>query len=116
MRKLLIPLQGDFVAQRFDLAAEVVVVRFDHGQYAAPPKTVILERPSDEELCQMIVRSNVTDVVCGGIDELHYNFLTWKKVSVIDAVIGGWRAALERAVAGTLQPREILAIEQGLKL
>ncbi len=116
MHKLLIPLQGDFVAQRFDLAAEAVVALLANGRLDGPPRTIILERPSAEELCQLIVRSEIAEVVCGGIDELHYNFLTWKKVRVIDAVIGGWRAALEKAVAGTLRSGQILPAEPGLKL
>ena len=108
MRKLLIPIQGDFVAQRFDLATEIIIVRFERGEIAGEPKTIIMERPSDEELCQMVVESNITDVVCGGIEELHYNYLIWKKVNVFDAVLGNWRSALDKAVAGNLKPREII--------
>ncbi|CAG0908992.1 unnamed protein product, partial [Cyprideis torosa] len=92
----------------FDLATEILIVRIEEGKVAEEPRTIIMDRPSDEGLCQKIVAENITDVVCGGIEELHYNFLIWKKVSVIDAVIGGWKVALEGALAGTLQQGAII--------
>lgn len=108
MRKLLIPIQGDYVAPRFDLATEILMARFENGSIVGSPKTIIMERPSDEGLCQMIVEENITDVVCCGIEELHYNFLVWKKVKVLDGIIGAWKAALPRVVAGKLQQGEII--------
>jgi predicted Fe-Mo cluster-binding NifX family protein len=109
MQKIMIPIQGDYVAPRFDLATEILMARVERGQITGEPKTIIMERPSDEGLCQMVVEENITDVVCGGIEELHYNFLVWKKVSVLDGVIGDWQTALAKAVAGTLQQGEILS-------
>jgi predicted Fe-Mo cluster-binding NifX family protein len=112
LRKLLIPIQGDYVAPRFDLAVELLIVRFsDDGR--EEPRTIIMERPSEEALCQMIVEEQITDLVCGGIDEVHYNFLLWKKVDVIDGVIGGWCRALEKAVCGDLKAGEILLNGEG---
>ncbi len=108
MRKLLIPIQGDFVAPRFDLATEILIVRFENQKMVGEPKTIIMERPSEENLCQMAVEENITDMVCGGIEELHYNFLVWKKVTVLDAVIGDWRTVLDKTLAGTLSQGEIL--------
>lgn len=108
MQKLLIPVQGDYVAPRFDLATEILVARHEKGKISGEPKSIIMERPSDEGLCQMVVEENITEVVCGGIEELHYNFLTWKKVAVIDGVISGWQKALDLAVAGKLKQGDIL--------
>ncbi|WP_163336156.1 hypothetical protein [Desulfopila sp. IMCC35008] len=108
MPKLLIPIQGDYVAPRFDLATEVLVARHEKGRCLEEPKTIIMERPSDEGLCQMIVEENVTDVVCGGIEELHYNFLVWKKVNVLDGIIADWQTALENALEGNLKQGDIL--------
>jgi predicted Fe-Mo cluster-binding NifX family protein len=108
MHKILIPIQGDFVAPRFDLATEILMARVERNQVIGEPKTIIMERPSDEGLCQMVVEENITDVVCGGIEELHYNFLVWKKVTVLDGVIGDWQTALDKAVAGTLLQGEII--------
>ncbi len=108
MQKIMIPIQGDFVAPRFDLATEILITRVERGKIIGESKTIIMERPSDEGLCQMVVEENITDVVCGGIEELHYNFLVWKKVGVLDGVIGDWQTALEKAVAGILQQGDII--------
>lgn len=108
MPKILIPVQGDYVAPRFDLATEVLVARYEKGKLIGDPKTIIMERPSDEGLCQMIVEENITDVVCGGIEELHYNFLVWKKVSILDGVIADWQRALHMALSGSLKQGDIL--------
>lgn len=116
MQKLLIPLQGDFVAPRFDLATEVIIVRLDKGKVVGEPKTIIMERPSDEALCKMVVEEHITDLVCGGIEELHYNFLVWKKVTVLDAVIGCWQTVMEKFLAGTLGQGEILVEPEGVHL
>lgn len=111
MRKLLVPIQGDYVAPRFDLATEILILRFEKGEKDGDPRTIIMERPSDEALCQMVVEEHVTDLICGGIDEVHYNFLVWKKVNVMDAVIGSWRQAAEKALNGELKQGEILSDE-----
>jgi len=116
MRKLLIPIQGDFVAPRFDLATEIFIARFENGEIEGSPRTIIMERPSDEGLCQMVVEENITDLVCGGIEELHYNFLRWKKVDVLDSVIGDWRTVVEKIVSGELQQGEIIKQEEHYSL
>lgn len=111
MQKLMVVIQGDFVAPRFDLATEVLIVRFENGKVVGEPKMIIRERSSDEALCQMAVEEHITNIICGGIEEVHFNFLVWKKVSVLDAVIGNWRTAVEKGVAGTLLQGEILTSE-----
>ena len=111
MQKLMVVIQGDFVAPRFDLATEVLIVRFENGKVVGEPKMIIRERSSDEALCQMAVEEHITNIICGGIEEVHFNFLVWKKVAVLDAVIGNWRTAVEKAVAGTLLQGEILVPE-----
>lgn len=116
MSKILIPIQGDYVAPRFDLATEVLVARYEKGKLIGEPKTIIMERPSDEGLCQMIVEENVTDVICGGIEELHYNFLTWKKVSVLDGVIADWQTALDKALSGILKQGDILLSSEDVQM
>lgn len=116
MGKILIPIQGDFVAPRFDLATEILVARYENGRCTAEPKTIIMERPSDEGLCQMIVEENITDVICGGIEELHYNFLVWKKVTVFDGVIADWQTALDKALDGTLKQGDILPVKEQVRM
>lgn len=113
MQKMMVLIQGDFVAPRFDLATEILIVRFEKGDVVGEPKMIIMERSSDEALCQMAVEENITNIICGGIEEVHFNFLVWKKVVVLDAVIGSWRMAMEKGVAGTLRQGEILIPENG---
>ncbi len=108
MQKLMAPIQGDFVAPRFDLATEILIANYENGSLQGKPRTIIMESPSDEALCRMVVEEHITDMVCGGIEELHYNFLVWKKVNILDGVIGRWQAALEKLLAGTLKQGAIL--------
>jgi len=108
MHKLMVLIQGDFIAPRFDLATEILIVRYDNGEVLGEPKLIIIERPSDESLCRMAVEENISDMICGGMEEVHFNFLVWKKVTVLDGVIGSWRMAVDRLVAGTLRQGEIL--------
>lgn len=108
MSKLLMPIQGDFVAPRFDLATELILASFDAGGLSEDHKRIIMEKPSDEELCHMVVDLHISHVVCGGIEEMYYNFLVWKKVVVIDSVIGHWQEAMNKVIDESLESREIL--------
>jgi predicted Fe-Mo cluster-binding NifX family protein len=111
----MIPIQGDFVAPRFDLATELLIARYEDGKLVGETKTIIMERPSDEGLCQMIVEEHITAMVCNGIEELHYNFLVWKKVNVLDGVIGDWQTALEKTLDGTLQQGAVIHQDKNKK-
>ncbi len=111
--KILITVQGDFVAQRFDLAAEVVIATVVDGEPAGKPRAIIMDRPSPEDLCNMIMDENINLVVCGGIEERYYQFLTWKKIRVIDYVIGDHESALKKAIAGNLKAGDILPLTRG---
>jgi hypothetical protein len=114
---LLVPLLGDAVAPRFDLATEVLVARARKGRLSGEPRVVLLPGPSADELCSPILKEGITHVVCGGIEDAHYQYLTWKKVQVIDRVIGGWEGALRLALCGELRPgmivREVRSLPSG---
>lgn len=110
------PIQGDFVAPRFDLATEVYVARFEDGKVVGAPKTIIMEKPSDEELCHMIIEEHITDVICGGIEEIHYKFLVWKKIQVKDGIMAGWEKAFQLLLAGALKQGDILLDENEIHL
>ncbi len=111
--KILITAQGDFVAQRFDLTAEAVIATVENGDLLGKPRTIIMDRSSPEDLCNMIMEENIAMVVCGGIEDRHYQFLTWKKIRVIDFVVGDHQSVLKKAVAGDLQPGELLSLTRG---
>lgn len=89
MMKILLVLQGAWIAPRFDLATEVAVIRTDdQGRPAGEPREILLPGPSAEELCGLILKEGITHVICGGIEEGHYQYLTWKGLKVIDHIIG----------------------------
>ena len=97
------------VAPRFDLATEVRIARALGGRMGRNVRTVLLSSASAEELCGVIVRENASVVLCGGIEETHYQYLTWKKVRVIDGVIGPCDKAMEMAARGELEAGSILS-------
>ena len=106
---ILITLQADDVASRFDLATEVIIAGLENGKVQAGARTLLLSGPSGEELCGLIIKEDISIVICGGIEELHYDYLVWKKIKIIDRVIGPSSEALEwvledRLKAGTVLP------------
>lgn len=100
--RVLIPLLGDDVAPRFDLAPEALIVAIDSTGRPTVEKSIVLPQASAEALCGLIVNEKVDVVVCCAIEEEYYQYLTWKKVKVIDSVIGSYSRVLERFVQGTL--------------
>lgn len=111
---MLMPLLGERVAPRFDLAVEVLIAEADAtGELAGEPRIVLLPGPSADELCALILKEGVGVVVCGAIEESHFQYLSWKKVKVVDRVIGPWRLALERMVHNRLKTGEILRENKG---
>ncbi|WP_300667532.1 hypothetical protein [Desulfoluna sp.] len=106
-KKILIPIAGDEVAPRFDLAAEVhIVTGLKSGE--TEDKTVVLPQASAEKLCHLILTENISCVICGAIEEEYFEFLSWKKITVIDAVAGSWEKALILHLKGDLSSGEIL--------
>jgi predicted Fe-Mo cluster-binding NifX family protein len=106
--KILITVTGDDVAPRFDLTTEVLVANAENGQLYGKTRNLLLPRPSTEELCGLILKEHVTVVVCGGIEEEHYNYLQWKKIDVIDGIIGPSAVALKLSLTGNLKTGTIL--------
>lgn len=106
--KVLIPLHENDVAPRFDLATEVLIVSGDGKVGSREKKTVVLPRASAEQLCHFIITEGIQTVICNGIEDDYYHYLTWKKIQVIDSVIGSSKSALRRLVDGTLKAGDIL--------
>ena len=109
--KLLITIWRDQVAPRFDFTSEVLVATVDSTGEPLHSKTVVLPSVSAEDLCHMILTEGITTVICGGIEEEYFEYLSWKKVKVIDSVIGPYLQALELARVGKLEPGAILREE-----
>lgn len=110
-QKLLITIWRDQVAARFDLTSEVLVATVDSTGEVLQCKTVVLPTVSAEDLCHMILTEGINTVICGGIEEEYFQYLSWKNVQVIDSVIGSYDRALEFARAGKLEAGAILGGE-----
>jgi predicted Fe-Mo cluster-binding NifX family protein len=107
-KKILIPLHENDVAPRFDLATEVLIVT--HLGKAGPEdkRMVVLPRASADKLCHLIITENIQTVICSGIEDDYYQYLTWKRIEVIDSVVGSSNSALKRYFKGKLKPGDIL--------
>ena len=114
-KKIIIPLLGNDIAPRFDLATEVLITVRDEKNADKKERIVVLSQASVEKLCHLILTEAVDVVICSGIEEEYYQYLTWKKVRVIDSVIGSWESVLKRFYEGMLQAGDILFDKQGLK-
>ncbi|MEW6221613.1 MAG: hypothetical protein AB1634_19065 [Thermodesulfobacteriota bacterium] len=106
--KILCTLRGGSVAPRFDLCVEVAIAEVKDGRLAGEARLILLSGPSAEELCGLVIREGIGVVICGGIEEAHFRYLSWKRVQVLDRVIGPWPEALARAAAGELTAGRIL--------
>jgi len=108
MKKVLIALYGNDIAPRFDLATEVLIVCTGPDGSVVDEKTLVLPQASAEKLSHMILTEDVQAVICGGIEEEYYQYLTWKKVNVLDSIIGPSDRALKRFWDGSLKAGDIL--------
>ena len=108
IRKILITIWQDNIAPRFDLASEVFVATINTQGEVEERRTLVLPSISAEDLCQLILSESIDMVICGGIEKEFYQYLNWKKVQVVDSVIGPFEDALELARNGTLEQGAIL--------
>lgn len=106
--KILLTLRDNDIAPRFDLTTEVLIVETDGGKQTGKPRNILLPGPSADELCSLIIKEGIALVICGGIEEAHFQYLVWKKITVIDKVIGTAAEALPLAKAGLLTSSAIL--------
>jgi predicted Fe-Mo cluster-binding NifX family protein len=107
-KKILIPLHENDVAPRFDLATEVLIVTELEEAGSGDKRMVVLPRASADKLCHLIITENIQTVICSGIEDDYYQYLTWKRIEVIDSVVGSSNSALKRYFKGKLKPGDIL--------
>jgi predicted Fe-Mo cluster-binding NifX family protein len=106
--KVMITTSGDFVSPRFDLSAEVIIATFYDQQLMEEPRSLLLSEVSAERVCDLALKEEVAVVICGGIEKEHYQFLTWKKIAVIDSVIGPYIDVLQLVMDNSLKAGTIL--------
>lgn len=107
-RKVLLTLFEHDISPRFDLTTEVLIVELDREGAVVSERTVVLPHASAEELCHLILMEDIRVVICGGIEEEFYQYLTWKKIEVMDSIMGTWSRALSRFRKGELKPGAFL--------
>lgn len=103
-----ITIYGKDVAPRFDLTREVLFVKLDEKVNIFNTRIVLLPHTGAEELCGFLIRENVKCIICGAIEEIHYDYMKWKKINIIDNVIGSYEKALELFINGKLTPGTII--------
>ncbi|SMC94723.1 Predicted Fe-Mo cluster-binding protein, NifX family [Desulfocicer vacuolatum DSM 3385] len=109
IKKILIPISGDDVAPRFDLATEVlVIIVSSKNNEIEEERTIVLPRASAEKLCHLILTENIQVVICGAIEDEFYQFLRWKQVTVFDTVIATWQDAFDGFLGNRLTSGDIL--------
>ena len=106
--KILITINKNEVAPRFDLASEILIAENGGKVQPVEPRILLLSGTSGEELCSLAIKENIALIICGGIEDNHYQYMMWKKIKVIDRIIGPYVVALEQAMAGKLKPGSIL--------
>lgn len=107
-RRVLIPLHRDDVAPRFDVAIEVLLADVDEDGNVLGSKIYFLAGASAEGLCDFILDNDVAAVVTNGIAEEYYHFLRWKRIEVVDGIIGPAEEALRRYLSGDLLPGDVV--------
>jgi predicted Fe-Mo cluster-binding NifX family protein len=107
-QKVLTTLCENAVAPRFDLTTEVLISSVGTDGCIEKNRTMVLAHASAEDLCQLISNEGVEVVICNGIEEEFFEYLTWKKVQVLDSVMGSWEHALNLFAQGKLKAGSIL--------
>ncbi len=101
-QKVLVTLYDHDISPRFDLTTEVLIIELDREGAVTTERTVVLPHASAEELCHLILMEGINSVICGGIEEQFYQYLAWKKIKVMDSVMGPWSKALSLFRKGEL--------------
>ncbi len=101
--KLLIPLLDDEVAPRFDLATDVMLIKLSRNK-DLEERIIVLPQPSADDLCALATSEKTDAVICGGVDEEHYQYLKWKGINVLDDVIGPVEKVIEYYKKDNLSP------------
>ncbi|MDA8137771.1 MAG: hypothetical protein M0036_03880 [Desulfobacteraceae bacterium] len=107
-QRIIIPLHEEEVAPRFDLSTEVLTVECGDDGQILKEKILILPGPSAERLCHLALTEKAHLIICGGIDQEVFDYLIWKRVQVIDDVIGPGALVLQRYLKGHLKAGDIV--------
>lgn len=108
IHKITITVHQDYIAPRFDLTTEVLIILISN-HVVEEKKSIVLTRSSADELCHLLLTENINTLICGGIEEEYYQFLKWKNIKIFDSVVGDWKMVFKNFQNNTLNPGDILA-------
>jgi predicted Fe-Mo cluster-binding NifX family protein len=106
--KILITIEKNEVAPRFDQASEILIIKVEGVTIKGEPRIMLLPGTSGEDICGLAIKEDISLVVCGGIEDAHFQYLKWKKIKVIDGVIGPYEQAVHFVIKNKLIPGLIL--------
>jgi hypothetical protein len=112
-RRALITVSKDEVAPRFDLTTEALLLNISEGGEILQRKTFLLAHASGDELCDLALSRDIGTIVCGGIEEEYYHYLRWKRIDIIDSVMGPLESVVMRIAENSLKSGDILYSRTG---
>ena len=107
-RRVLIAISKDEIAPRFDLTTEALLVCIAENGEIVLRKSFLLADASGDELCELALSRDIGTIVCGGIEDEYYHYLRWKRIEVIDSVMGPLERVVSRLAEGRLKAGDIL--------
>ena len=108
INKIIIPVSGNEIAPRFDLAAEVLILILEKGEKKPQEKFIVLPEASADRLCHLILTEGIKTLICCGIEEEFYQYLSWKRIKIIENISGSHRKAAKLHLKGCLHNGDIL--------
>ena len=108
IEKTIIPISGNEIAPRFDLATEVLILLKETGEEKPEEKIIVLSQASADKLCHMILTEGIETLICCGIEDEFYQYLNWKKIKIFENVAGPFRKAAEKFFKNELKSGDIL--------
>ena len=109
IHKITITVHQDYIAPRFDLATEVLIILISNQTVVEEKKSIVLTRSSADELCHLLLSENINTLICGGIEEEYYQFLKWKNIKIFDSVVGDWKSVFKNWQDNLLNPGDVLS-------
>ena len=107
-RRILITVAKDEIAPRFDLTTEALLLNISESGEIVLRKSFLLAHASGDELCDLALSRDIGTIVCGGIEDEYYHYLRWKRIDVIDSVMGPLESVVSRLATGSLKAGDIL--------
>ena len=107
-RRILITVAKDEIAPRFDLTTEALLLNISESGEIVLRKSFLLAHASGDELCDLALSRDIGTIVCGGIEDEYYHYLRWKRIDVIDSVMGPLEIVVTRLATGNLKAGDIL--------